>query len=242
MSKQAEINYARALGPAGRRHLLEKPFSDERCPDYLAEIGVIMHLMPPPPARILDIGCGAGWTSRFLARRGYEVTGVDIAGDMIDCAESLRRAEGLPTVRFLVHDYEGLPFDGEFDVALFFDSLHHAVEEEQAVNSAYRALTIGGLCITSEPGYGHSRSAEARAAVTRFGVTERDMTPRRITAMGRKAGFHSCRVFPHAFSLTGAVYRFPGGRWLGGAPNFIKLVSLVSRRLLQLDGIVCMTK
>ena len=43
-----------------------------------------MGFLPDPPARILDMGCGGGWTSIFFAKRGYEVVGQDISQDMID--------------------------------------------------------------------------------------------------------------------------------------------------------------
>src|SRR5262249_28273777 len=112
-------------------------------------------------------------------------------------------------LRFLVCDYEDLPFDGEFGAAVFFDSLHHAVAEGQAVRAAFRALRPGGGCVTSEPGEGHSRSPQALRAVRAYGVTEKDMPPAKVLALGRAAGFRNFRVFPHAFDLHAPLY---GGR------------------------------
>jgi len=39
--------------------------------------------LPPPPVRIIDLGCGQGTQALRLARRGYEVTGVDASQDLL---------------------------------------------------------------------------------------------------------------------------------------------------------------
>src|SRR2546430_16388417 len=94
MAKSGEIKYLSNLGEAGVWHAANKPFSDPGCGRYLAELGAILALLPPPPARLLDLGCGTGWTSVFFARAGYEVVGLDLAPDMIEPAEANRaRAE-----------------------------------------------------------------------------------------------------------------------------------------------------
>src|ERR671933_335414 len=105
---------------------------------------------------------------------------------MIRLAEEARDHEGLDNLRFRVSDYEGLDFDEEFDGAVFFDALHHAVNEQDAIAAVYRALKPGGICLTSEPGAGHARSPGAVEARRRYNVTERDMPPRTIIAAGRR--------------------------------------------------------
>lgn len=249
MSKQCEVDYFRAIGVEGQRHAMGKPFSDDLCPSNLVQLGAIMQLLPPPPARILDIGCGTGWTSLFLGRRGYDVTGVDISGDMVQAAEFLRCEEGLENVQFREADYESLPFDAEFDAALFYDSLHHAVEEVQAVQCAHRALSAGGVCITSEPGRGHSAEPHTQAAVARFGITEKDMPPNRIITAGRKVGFRSFRVFPHASTLVQVAYhkRDASAEWASprrflSAHRLARFVKLISRTGVKSEGIVFMMK
>ncbi|MBU1670848.1 MAG: class I SAM-dependent methyltransferase [Actinobacteria bacterium] len=214
MSKQGEIEYLGNLGDGGARHAAAKPFSDDSCADNLMEIGAVMLLLPPPPARLLDLGCGSGWTSVFFARRGYEVTGVDIAPDMIELGRRAGEREGLDNVRFAVGDYESLDVGAEFDCAVFYDSLHHSSDERAALACAYRSLRTGGVCVTSEPGRGHSETLPARNAVSMYGVTERDMEPERIVAAGRAAGFRSYETYPHANVLVASMFRAPTRRLL----------------------------
>jgi ubiquinone/menaquinone biosynthesis C-methylase UbiE len=197
-AKQGEIDYLDALDPGGREHAIGKPYSDAECGTYLGRVGQIINLLPPPPARVLELGCGTGWLSVMLARRGYEVVARDISPGMIDCANKLKAAEGVPQIDFAVADYESLAADDKFDGVVFFDSLHHAVDEYAALGCAYRALRAGGVCVLSEPGSGHSRSASARDAVSRFGVTEKDMPPTLVRQMAISIGFKHVSVYPHA--------------------------------------------
>ena len=86
MPKQGEIGYARAIGQSAMHDAWEKPFSDADCGAALMELGAMLYLLPAPPGRLLDLGCGTGWTSCFFARRGYDVIGQDICADMIEYA------------------------------------------------------------------------------------------------------------------------------------------------------------
>jgi SAM-dependent methyltransferase len=211
MAKQGEIQYLSSLGENGRRHAFNKPFSDAHCPNYLMELGAVMALLPPPPLHLLDVGCGTGWTSRFFARRGYDVLGVDISADMIQAARQISESEGLENVQYLVSDYEDMNLDGEYDAAVFYDALHHAVDEEAALGAVYRALKPGGVCVTSEPGRGHARSAHSQTEMARFNVTEKDMPPGKIIGVGRKVGFRAFQTYPHAYDLSKATYQ-PRGK------------------------------
>jgi 2-polyprenyl-3-methyl-5-hydroxy-6-metoxy-1,4-benzoquinol methylase len=176
-----------------RRHLLNKPFGDPLRGRYLIDFGQILSLLPSAPARVLDLGCGSGWTSRFLAHCGYEVVGLDISETMIDCARE--QCADLTNVTFLAFDYEQPVALGEFDAVLFYDALHHAENEKAAINTAFHALKAGGLLVTAEPGKGHAEAPGAVEAVTRFGVTERDMEYARQRAHMLACGFSQVRDY-----------------------------------------------
>ena len=206
MAKQDEIEFLSRVGGAVADYAVAKPFSDPRCGAYLVRIGTLMSLLPPRPARVLDLGCGTGWTSLFFARAGYEVVGVDIAPDMIARANAQRDLEGVSGASFVVSDYEHLAYRDEFDAVVFFHSLHHADDEALAIRRAFAALKPGGVFVCDEPGEGHSTSEDSLEAVAKFGVTEKDMPPGRVVELGRAAGFESFRVFPDAEALSKAVY------------------------------------
>ena len=74
-----------------------------------------------PRDRVLDIGCGAGQTTRDAARLAVagSVLGVDVSAPMIERARRLTEAAGLPNVTFEQADAESHPFTAErFDVAI----------------------------------------------------------------------------------------------------------------------------
>jgi SAM-dependent methyltransferase len=193
--KQGEIDYIRSIGEAGAQHAYDKPFSDPTCAKNLIDIGFILSLLPPPPARLLDLGCGTGWTSVLLAKRGYSVVGQDIASDMIELAYRNKQRYGVEQLEFVVSDYESMPFEAEFDCAVFYDSLHHAEDEAAALRAVWRALKQAGVLITHEPGVGHSKTVEAMESMRLHGVNEKDMPPAWIFELGQRAGFRKFEQF-----------------------------------------------
>lgn len=223
MATQGELDYFRNIGAAGMHHATHKPWSDTQCGLYLMELGAMMGLMPQH-GRLLDMGCGTGWTSIMFARRGYDVVGTDLVPEAIAAGRQLQRQHGLSNLDFVTADYESLDFREQFDIVVFFDCLHHAVDETGALASAYRALKPGGICITSEPGLLHER--RSRAVIEQYGVTERDMHPAKIIRAGKRVGFRRFSVHPHASYLYIALYRNAGRGLLG------KLLRLPGMRTL----------
>jgi len=199
VGKQGEIDYPALIGELGRQHATAKPFSDLARGHYLQQIGMVLDLLPQPPARVLDLGCGTGWTTEFLHRSGYEAVGVDIAPEMIALARTVPERRD---IRFEVADYEGIPDLGSFDAVLFFDSLHHAEDERSALAAALAALSPGGIVVLSEPGVGHHLSADALRATEEFGVTEKEMPPSYIISLARQVGFARGRAMPYPFEIA----------------------------------------
>ncbi|HTT34475.1 MAG TPA: methyltransferase domain-containing protein [Thermoplasmata archaeon] len=77
-----------------------------------------------PGTRLLDVGCGAGTNSLFLARAGFEVTGIDLAPAAVEAARA-RAAKARSTARFEVADALRLPFpDGHFGGAIDIGCFH----------------------------------------------------------------------------------------------------------------------
>jgi SAM-dependent methyltransferase len=72
-----------------------------------------------PGDRILELGCGDGTLSCFLAAQGFEVVGVDISPGMIEEAKSRASREGVD-VHFEVADGDGFASDKPFDAVVSF--------------------------------------------------------------------------------------------------------------------------
>jgi SAM-dependent methyltransferase len=140
----------------------------------------------------------------LLAQRGYEVVATDVAPDAIALAKAnpAFRNDGSP--EFVVADSEALSFESEFDAVVFFDSLHHAVDESAALRCAYRALRPGGMCIVLEPGRGHKEKAKDIDA--EFDLTDKDMQPSHVWRVGRRVGFCRWEAFPAPQHLGKALY------------------------------------
>jgi len=96
---------------------------------------------PRPGARLLDVGCGSGHWSAFFSARGFVVTGVDIAPEMIAAA----RGKQIPNASFRVADAHALPFDdGRFDVAAAITTLEFARDTDAVVREMARCTARPG--------------------------------------------------------------------------------------------------
>ncbi len=77
---------------------------------------LLQHLKPPPESRMLDVACGKGRHSKFLASRGFDVTGIDISVDSINYAIQFAQ----DNLHFYVHDMRFLFWINYFDYAFNF--------------------------------------------------------------------------------------------------------------------------
>ncbi len=204
--KQGEREYYARKGPASIAHALGKPFSDDRCKFNLSNLAALFHLLPDPPGRLLQLGCGVGWLSHILAQQHHEVLGLDIAPEAIEAANRRRDEAGLTNLSFEVGDYELFDGAASFDVVLFFDALHHAEDPTQAMDCAYRALKPNGVLLAFEPGAGHHEAPTSRAAIKEFGVHERDMPASLIISLGQKVGFRRHLSLPHPADTLAELY------------------------------------
>lgn len=119
---------------------------------YLRVAKVVRQARLPKGARVLDMGCGWGLTSEFLAQLGCEVVAVDINPQFVELVA--RRAErlGLP-ITAVRSDFDRFEADpGSFDAVLFYESLHHAVDVEGLIARVAGLLKPeGSLMLAGEP-------------------------------------------------------------------------------------------
>jgi SAM-dependent methyltransferase len=200
MAKTAETEYVRNVARVENvdaaqfsNYLMRKPFSDPAAARYLTDISQILTFLPRPPARLLDLGVGSGWTSEIFASCGYDVVGLDISSDMIEIAN--RKLSTELKLTFAVYDYEDpLPY-GDMDAVVIYDALHHAENESVVVERAYAALRPDGVFVCIEPGRGHALTEDTQAAVRNYGTTEKDMPFTYVGGLLRAAGFRKIEQY-----------------------------------------------
>src|SRR6204780_5085572 len=98
-----------------------------------------------PPMIIADLGAGEGAFSLLLAQRAQQVIAVDNSDKMVELGSALARKQGVAALEYRKGDLEAVPIaDGAVDLALFSQSLHHAIHPERAIAEAWRILKPGG--------------------------------------------------------------------------------------------------
>jgi SAM-dependent methyltransferase len=104
----------------------------------------INRLRPSPGERILDVATGTGWAARRLAERGFGVTGVDFAPDVVAAAREFASARGLD-IDFDVGDAEALHYpDGAFDAVLSTFGVMFVQRPQAAAAEFARVCRPGG--------------------------------------------------------------------------------------------------
>jgi SAM-dependent methyltransferase len=97
-----------------------------------------------PGAHFLDVACGSGQLALIAAREGLEVTGVDIARNLVERARDRAQAEGLPA-RFEEADAEALPFeDASFDIVASLVGAMFAPRPDLVAQELLRVCSPGG--------------------------------------------------------------------------------------------------
>jgi 2-polyprenyl-3-methyl-5-hydroxy-6-metoxy-1,4-benzoquinol methylase len=108
---------------------------------------LLQHMQPLPGSRMLDVACGRGRHSRFLASQGFDVSGIDISFDSIGYA---KQYEG-ESLHFYQHDMR-LPFwinyfDYAFNFFTSFGYFNTRREHDDAVRTVAQSLKPGGTLL-----------------------------------------------------------------------------------------------
>jgi len=103
-------------------------------------------------ARILDIGCGAGGTTRFLLRYG-SVVGLDRSEHSL--AHARRKAPAAALVQGDANRLGALFAPASFDLITFFNVLYHQwmTDDQAIIDSAGQLLRPGGHLLLTEPAF-----------------------------------------------------------------------------------------
>lgn len=128
--------------PAGRYDEISRSIAD-------AIEHAVERLQPRAGERVLDLATGTGWGSRVIAQRfpRVEVTGADIADQMLEHARSVAALQKLP-IQYRQADAEQLPFeDGAFDAVVSTFGVMFASRPEAAAAEIARVVKPGGRVV-----------------------------------------------------------------------------------------------
>jgi SAM-dependent methyltransferase len=182
--------------------------------------GLEARLRAAPPARVADLGCGAGWSAIALARACPEVTvdGFDVDPASVEMAREHARAEGVAErVRFEARDAADPALAGAYDLAMVFEALHDMPRPVEALRTLRRLTGAGGTVLVvdlkvppafSAPGseldrfvYGWSVLSCLASSMSgpRPAGTGAAMRPDTLRTYAREAGFTDVEILdvPH---------------------------------------------
>ena len=200
---EAHRRYVERLGKSGELWLRTKPFSVPPTRELAECLRVFSHLVTKLAlglrAQVLDVGCGPGWLSEYLARCGYAVTGVDVSEDMVEIArERIASIDGPighgvePLAEFHAVPVLDLPWRKRFDAAILYDAMHHFHEEVETLRAIRRALAPGGRIFIHEgvrPAAGSQGEEELVAEMEQYGTLESPFDSEYLLSVLEQAGF-----------------------------------------------------
>ena len=149
-----------------------------------------------PGLKVLDVSSGRGTQALYYAREfEVEVTGVDIAEDMIRTARDLALRAGLQDrVRFVQGDSQALPFaDGTFDVVINECAVGIPDDSQKVLDEMLRVVKPGGQVAIHESTWLKPLASEEKNEISeRYGTTP--LEHGEWVSMLERAGTHEIRT------------------------------------------------
>jgi SAM-dependent methyltransferase len=123
-------------------------FTKEKLEGTTGEIDRLITLMDiKKDAKILDLCCGTGRHSLELARRGYDVVGVDITKEYLEIARKQAHSEGL-NINFVRNDMRRFcqieAFDAVINMYTAFGYFEDIADDKRVLDNVYCSLRKGG--------------------------------------------------------------------------------------------------
>ena len=144
--------YSRAHKSRAHSLLCEQVFGLDLCQEGQMDMAAVDDLLRrldlQPGQQLLDLGCGAGGISRYMAERsGARVTGIDYSADAVAVARQ-RAADSRAHLEFRQGDLNALELErGKYDAVVMIDSIYWAADTALTLRKIIDALAPGGKLI-----------------------------------------------------------------------------------------------
>lgn len=101
--------------------------------------------------KVLDIGCGAGTMTFYLAQKAKYVTGIDISEKAIKSAKESKQKINLKNINFQQMDFPRELPKGKYDFVYFSEVIEHIKDDEIALRSIHNLLNPKGILFLTTP-------------------------------------------------------------------------------------------
>jgi cyclopropane fatty-acyl-phospholipid synthase-like methyltransferase len=126
---------------------------------------LLLSFFPPPPAEVLDVGCGLGFSAHLLSRRGYRVTAIAPSSEMIEYAQHTYGEAGVEFKELGFFDEDKDVFARErYDVLLFQESAQYLSPLDAVMEKSRLLLKDNGFLIIGDK-VCYDRSVKSETAV-----------------------------------------------------------------------------
>ena len=148
------FNFYRAVLKGDHLHFGLWPDGDTSLSMEDAQQKMFEHLLsffPPPPASVLDVGCGLGYSAFLLSGKGYSVTAIAPSSELIAYARKKYVDSGVCFEAVGFFDEDKTVFGQEFyDVIFFQESVQYLRPLDSVIKKARGLLKDGGLIIIGD--------------------------------------------------------------------------------------------
>ena len=193
-----------------------RPWYERRLAGALASVPDLHDRLSSPGTRVLDVGCGGGWSTISLARAYPDATftGIDIDAPSVAMARDNARAAGVDDRVTFTHADAGR-LDGEgYDAAFAFECVHDMPRPVEVLGAVRRALAPGAPLVVMDEAVAEEFAPdgdELERLMYGFSLfvclpdglssppsvgTGTVMRPSTLAAYGRDAGFSTCETLP----------------------------------------------